>query len=73
MQRGCWLGRRIPMGVVWQYVEAAASDVVWRPWSAGGCSVQFGQLGRAALQLGCERWHVGAAAPEGGAGGFRGA
>ena len=40
--RGCRLGRCVPARGDLQYVEAVASDVVWRSWSAGSCPGQFG-------------------------------
>jgi hypothetical protein len=33
-----------PRGGGLQYVEAAALDMVWRPWPAGSCPVQLGLL-----------------------------
>jgi hypothetical protein len=43
-----------PRGGGLQYVEVAASDMVWRPWPAGSCPVQLGL--RTARPCGVAAW-----------------
>ena len=56
-----------------QYVEAAASDVVWWPWSVGSCPGQFGlHVTRSCgFVVRARAVAFGAAAPEGGPGSLR--